>query len=127
MAIVPEDLLRLAEALLIEAERMPEVPGREALLRAAMSRAYYAVYHAALARARREGYTRPPDGYGSHEGLWDWWFVDERPSLELAGAGDRLKDERKRADYRMRETFSLTGVRTMVEFARLAFDMVRGG
>ena len=83
MPITPMDLLSQAKSLLARAEQLPDIPEREALLRTVTSRTYYVVYHGALARARREGFTGAPRGYASHEGLWNWWFVDEQPDLFL--------------------------------------------
>lgn len=126
MAIVPRDLLDQAVELIARAETMPDMPSREALLRTVVGRAYYAVYHAALVRARRVGYASAPLGLGSHEGLWQW-FLTERPDLSLADAGTRLKRERTRADYRLADTLTLSRARAVVADAWAAFDLVRGG
>ena len=104
---------------------MPEVPSREVRLRTAVSRAYYTAYYEALARARREGYVGTPPGFGSHEGLWEWWFVSQRPDLEIADAGRTLKSERVRADYRRRESPTFVRAQAIVADAKLAFDLVR--
>ena len=125
MAIIPRDLLDQAERLVIQAEALPDIPEREALLRTATGRAYYAVYHEALTRARREGYAQAPVQYGSHGGLWDWWYVEENSDIEIATRGKALKERRTRADYRLRETLSLSGVRATLADARVAFDLVR--
>lgn len=60
MAIVPRDLLDQSDRLFGQAEALPNIPEREALLRTATSRAYYE----ALARARREGCAQAPPEYG---------------------------------------------------------------
>ncbi len=125
MAIVPRDLLDQSDRLFGQAEALPNIPEREALLRTATSRAYYAVYHEALARARREGCAQAPPEYGSHGGLWDWWYVEEGPEPEIATRGRALKERRTQADYPLRETFSLEGTRTTLIDAHAAFDLVR--
>lgn len=124
MAIIPGDLLAQAEDLLSRSEGLSDIPEREALLRTAVSRAYYAVFHEALARARREGYVRSPNGYGSHEGLWEGWFR-VGGALDIAEAGLGLKDERTRADYRLRKTISLVPAHGTVEDAHAAYDFLR--
>ena len=71
----------------------------EASLRSSVSRAYYAVYHAALQKARALG--TPPDGQ-SHASLWKFyrsgpgarsWFRRVRET------GRSLQEQRERADY----------------------------
>ena len=125
MAILPRDLLDQAFSLIAQSEVLPDVPSRGAILRAAVSRAYCAVYHEALARARREGYVGAPVGRGSHEGIWQWWFVSERLDLPLADAENILKAERTLADYRLREVLSPSRAKAVVRDARATFELVR--
>lgn len=120
MAVVPSDLLNEAEAMMELAASLPDIPRREVLCRATVSRAYYAAFHAALDAAKRQGYSRsaaPPE-FGSHETIWEWWFGEERQVDEIAREGSALKWERVRADYRLREHFTVEGARRAAESAR---------
>ena len=116
MSIRPSDLLAQAEELAALAETLPDIPRRDGLCRTAVGRAYYAVYHHALAHARRQGFDGSLPGYGSHEGLWDGWSA-ERGEIEIATAGTSLKRDRHRADYRLRETFSPSFAKATVVIA----------
>lgn len=117
MPIVPKDFLDQAEDLLRRAVELPETPRREALLRSAVSRAYYAAYHADLISARKRGFAGSIPGYGSHEALWEGWF-GQRQDEETAALGYAMKRERVRADYRLRETFSPKGAQIAIADAR---------
>jgi len=71
----------------------------EASRRTAVSRAYYYVYHIALARAELNGF-RAIEG-GVHKQLWNLYKDVPVPECQQLGLmGDRLKVRRERADYR---------------------------
>ena len=85
------EYFRLAEEL----ARRPD----DASLRSALSRAYYYVYHLALARAEANDF-RILSGEGSHTQLWR--VFSRSPDAEcqrLATIASRLKEKRERADY----------------------------
>lgn len=73
----------------------------EAMLRSAMSRYYYAVYHHALDVASVRGYTLPVKGEGAHDHLWDF-FDESLNSVVIASSGRNLKLKRKHADYQLK-------------------------
>src|SRR6266404_1380992 len=74
----------------------------EASLRSAISRAYYYVYHLALARAEMNTYKRTP-GEASHTQLWRVFSLNPEPDCQrLAEIAKRLKEKRERADYERR-------------------------
>ena len=71
----------------------------EASLRSAISRAYYYVYHLALARAEANAYKARP-GEGKHMQLWRVYSASPEPDCQrLAVIAGRLKEKRERADY----------------------------
>jgi len=71
----------------------------EAALRTAISRAYYYVFHLALQRAERNGFTTSR-GESSHIKLWTLFTMSPEPScLSLGQIAMRLKEKRERADY----------------------------
>lgn|GEM_PF-2411504 len=71
----------------------------EAYWRAAISRAYYATYHIALAYAERQHYQRPA-GKGSHEALIAWYSASQNPRrFEISAQLDNLFRARISADY----------------------------
>ena len=71
----------------------------EASLRSAISRAYYFVYHLALARAQANAY-KPLPGEGKHTQLWRVFGASPEPDCQrLAIISVRLKEKRERADY----------------------------
>jgi len=71
----------------------------EAALRSAISRAYYYVYHLALARAEANAY-RPRPGEAKHAQLWRIFSGSPDPDCQrLAVLAGRLKEKRERADY----------------------------
>jgi uncharacterized protein (UPF0332 family) len=78
-----------------------ELGGRadEASLRSAISRAYYYVYHLALARAKSNAF-EAKSGEGVHHQLWRVFSASpESDCRKLAFIGPRLKEKRTRADY----------------------------
>jgi uncharacterized protein (UPF0332 family) len=78
-----------------------ELAGRadEASRRSAISRAYYYVYHLALARAISNGF-QIIEGEPSHKQLWRNYSDSPEPGCrKLAEIAKRLKEKRERADY----------------------------
>ncbi len=91
--------LALAEVL----QSYPDSPAlREAALRSAASRAYYAAFHYALDLACREGFVSYQSGE-DHLGI-QAYFRDYRPAnrtrQKIALELGRLYDQRRWADYR---------------------------
>lgn len=85
------DFLRLADDLATRSD--------EASLRSALSRAYYYVFHLARKRVLRNGFVFRRDE-GSHVQVWR--NFSSSPDLEcvkLAQIAERLKENRRRADY----------------------------
>jgi uncharacterized protein (UPF0332 family) len=71
----------------------------EASLRSAISRAYYYVYHLALARAEANDFRRLA-GESTHTQLWRIFSASPEPDCRrLADIALRLKEKRERADY----------------------------
>ena len=71
----------------------------EASRRSAISRAYYYVYHLALARASSNGF-EIIEGEASHKQLWRNYSDSPEPNCrKLAEIAKRLKGKRERADY----------------------------
>jgi len=71
----------------------------EASRRSAISRAYYYVYHLALARAVSNGF-QIRAGEGSHSQLWrNYSGSPDFDCKRLAIIANRLKEKRERADY----------------------------
>ena len=72
----------------------------EASLRSAVSRAYYYVYHLALARAESNGYN-PTRESGSHIDMWRVYLGNPvSECLKLGSIGERMRKRRSDADYR---------------------------
>jgi hypothetical protein len=93
------EFLELAESL----ESGPDSPGpREAALRSAASRAYYAAFHQALEYATREGFA--PAYTGDDHKRVQAHFRRHTPASKarrrIALELDRLLAERHKADYR---------------------------
>lgn len=87
------EYLAVADRLLADA---PD----EGALRSAISRAYYAVYHAAATFVRTSGILRR--GH-SHRRVWSALANDVDPARAAVGArGDQLRQVRTDADYRDR-------------------------
>jgi uncharacterized protein (UPF0332 family) len=86
------DYLHLADRLALV--------GDEAEQRSAISRAYYAVYHAASAFVRARSLV-PSGRRLTHDLVWNALISDPNPDRANAGVrGDRLKRSRHDADYR---------------------------
>ena len=93
------EFLKLAESL----ESAPDSPGpREAALRSAASRAYYAAFHHALEQATKEGFS--PAYTGDDHKRVQAHFRRHTPASKvrrkIAQELDRLLVERHKADYR---------------------------
>lgn len=72
----------------------------ESCHRTAMSRAYYYVYHLALARAEQNGFAVKP-GEGSHIQMWRTYnSSSDFETRKLGQIAQRLKEKRERADYK---------------------------
>jgi uncharacterized protein (UPF0332 family) len=71
----------------------------EASLRSVISRAYYCVYHLALARAMANEFNVRP-GEATHAQLWRVFNTSPVPECQRLGTiAARLKEKRERADY----------------------------
>lgn len=80
------------------AEHLTREPAGEAALRSAISRAYYAAYHAAASFVRAEGLLTT-----GHTHARVWAVLSSSPDFahaEVGGKGERLKTLRVDADYR---------------------------
>lgn len=108
------------------AERLSNETDEEAALRSAISRAYYAAYHAAATFVRRSGLL--PTGH-SHARVWE--TLASLPNADVRDIGERgvaLKRLRTNADYRatfpgdlkLLAVYSVTEARLLVDsFGRL--------
>jgi uncharacterized protein (UPF0332 family) len=82
-----EDYLKLANDLSVNPD--------EASRRTSISRAYYAVFHAATNHAKANGYNER-----SHGRLWRMYHSDaDKNAKRLANIGNRMKAARENADY----------------------------
>jgi uncharacterized protein (UPF0332 family) len=73
----------------------------EASVRSAISRAYYFVYHLALKRAAANNFSLKLDE-GTHAQLWVVFSGNPEPDCQWLGViGNRLRDRRVRADYKV--------------------------
>lgn len=76
----------------------PDRAAREVILRARVSRAYYAAFHLALAYAEASGFA-VRDGESTHAALWNW-YQRSRGRRNIGMLGKRLHGElRIPADY----------------------------
>ena len=92
------DFLTFAEALRAE----PESPGpKEAALRSAASRAYYAAFHRALRFASREKYVpfHTGEDHKRVQAYFRDWQPRDKTRQKIATELSRLYDHRRRADY----------------------------
>ena len=65
--------------------------GEESCLRTSLSRAYYYVFHIAMARAERNGFELRP-GESTHNQLWRLYITNPEPQcVKLAQIAQRLK------------------------------------
>jgi uncharacterized protein (UPF0332 family) len=98
----------------------------EASLRSAISRAYYYVYHLALARAEANAY-KPMPGEGTHTQLWRVFSGSPEPKCQrLAIIAGRMKEKRERADYGDRYARVAEDVPTLLADAREFEALLRG-
>jgi len=85
------EYLKLAQELATRTE--------ESFLRTSLSRAYYYVFHLAMDRATKNGFTLIR-GEASHYQLWRLYNSNPEPQcVKLAQIAQRLKEKRERADY----------------------------
>lgn len=105
------DYLKLAEAL-VEAETT------EAYLRTAISRAYYAAFHAAKQRAEHTLNTSTPR-FRSHRWTIDFFLSSPRShDRHIGRILQRLKKDRVKADYKERSVISIQMARKSVSLAQ---------
>ena len=128
MSVSPNELLSLADAVLRDATT-------EAEWRNAVGRAYYAVFHAAIAfhdSLPSPGRT-PPKQTGVHEGLafrlsWPTMHPDhpKYPTSRALGRSLRwLSKKRVEADYYLKLSFSEADALEVLERAREAIDLTK--
>jgi uncharacterized protein (UPF0332 family) len=98
MAFNWQDFLTFAENINAEPDKLGP---REAALRSAVSRAYYAAFCAAIELGKKDGYV--PRGTGDDHPNIRKHFLHSKPSHEkkkdISNQLDRLHDLRRRADY----------------------------
>jgi len=99
--------IELADALLTDSE---------ASRRTAVSRAYYAVFHAARRRRNRDLGFESTRTIG-HQDLWDH-FKRTSVTKQLGFRGERLLKRRQKADYDISPAWDLMNARTAVDDAR---------
>ena len=93
------EFLKLAESL----KSAPDSPGpREAALRSAASRAYYAAFHSALDHATTEGFSPAytGDDHKRVQAHFRHYTPHSKTRRKIAQELDRLLAERHKADYR---------------------------
>jgi uncharacterized protein (UPF0332 family) len=98
MAFNWEDFLTFAEKINIA----PDVPGpREAALRSAISRAYYAAFRAAMELGKQNGFMATHSG-DDHNKIREHFrnsIPKHKKKLDISLQLDRLHDLRRQADY----------------------------
>jgi uncharacterized protein (UPF0332 family) len=88
---------------------------QEAMLRSAISRAYYCAYHAARHFINQQG-ARTASHYNSHEGVIRWYGEQPRRQYHAVAVKlGRLKDNRVNADYRPNFQPNVSLAQTTVE------------
>lgn len=95
---------------------------KEAGYRAAGSRAYYALYHMALKKAKEKSFFRPDDGKGHHRVLADS-FKKEDP--ELSDTINDLRLFRNMCDYDNPCRFHFNRAPLMIERAQQAIKKLQ--
>jgi uncharacterized protein (UPF0332 family) len=112
MPCTPQALLQVATDILDRAADVPSLDRRETLYRSAVSRAYYAAYHAAEPIAIKHRYQPKktakgkPRGY-SHSLMWDHFRKSMKDRLSFT-EGTNLLARRRRADYDLQGRFYFT-------------------
>ena len=109
-----EDFLLTAQALLLQ-------PG-EAAARSAVSRAYYAAYHAALTFANSHGWPNCPYQMGVHEQLTQRFERQGQHYKALALMLRNLRSARVKADYELAATLSPLDAQTHAQTAARLLD-----
>lgn len=106
MAVDPNEILAFATQLSRTAQSTKLTPNvREVIARSAISRAYYAVFHAADQASTGYRADRPED-VGIHEELWDYYKSGKSEGLRDIGTkGDSLRARRAFADYKIARYF----------------------
>jgi uncharacterized protein (UPF0332 family) len=124
----------LARKQISQAENMSndEAAQKEALLRSAASRAYYAAYHRACGYLRQvKEYPVSSEtkagGYGSHQIIIDTFSYDTAHSgwKEVGEMLQSLKDFRHWADYEEYGTFTFTSTDKIAKRIDLAEEIIR--
>lgn len=103
-----------------------ELVGRvdESARRSGVSRAYYALLHAAYAALPPHARATVNPG-GVHRTLWNLYAVSSQSaSRRIGGVGFRLRDLRVACDYQASAIISSADARTAVSSARRAFDLL---
>ena len=100
MSFCWNDFLQLAKEL---SQSPAQLGPREAVLRSAASRAYYAAYHCALALANREGYDDDARDTGTHAALRKHFRTQPKERelhLKIADRLEKCCRLRIKADYK---------------------------
>ena len=98
---------------------------QEAMLRSAISRAYYCAYHAAHHFIDQQG-ARTASYYNSHEAVIRWYREQpHRDYWSIAVKLGRLKDNRVNADYRPNFQSNVSLAQTTVEEVDKILDTIR--
>jgi uncharacterized protein (UPF0332 family) len=98
----------------------------EAALRSAISRAHYYVFHLAMERAERNGFS-PIRGESTHIQLWRLFKKSPEPTcINLAEIALRLKEKRERADYDNSFVRLVEEVQPLLLDARKLAEMLNG-
>jgi uncharacterized protein (UPF0332 family) len=114
-----------SEEFLIQAERWIQGPD-EVDWRSAVSRAYYAAFHAARDLFRNLGF-RVPRAAIAHGYLWMRLSNCGDPSIQVAGSHlNSLQGERNFADYDVHLTFSQADAQLSVQRARSIVQCLAG-
>lgn len=110
-----------AEDFLLTAQALLQQPG-EAAARSAVSRAYYAAYHAALTFANSHGWPNCPYQMGVHEQLTQRFERQGQHYKALAIMLRNLRSARVKADYELAATLSPLDAQTHAQTAARLLD-----
>jgi uncharacterized protein (UPF0332 family) len=99
----------------------------EARLRSAVSRAYYAAYHAARNRLEREGHKSISSLPDCHRYVWKQFKLSiDQQRREIGTKGQRLKQERRNADYESDVgNWSATTIKAILESQRVFDELAK--
>ena len=110
-----------AEDFLLTAQALLQQPG-EAAARSAVSRAYYAAYHAALTFANSHGWPNCPYQTGVHGQLIQRFEQQGQHYKALALMLHNLRSARVKADYELAATLSPLDAQTHAQTAARLLD-----